>query len=161
MNAISCSQCHGDTELTIIGFADGEADPLRIRLKGLPLLACEKGHRQFVRPQFPAELLQHLTQQDEPALPSGEKKGFIIKHYLCEDCGAELEAEPDHLHTFSIGIELDDLDAFEVDLTMPVYKCTACAREQLHSLDEVRKLTPKALAQAFDAADIPPPPGQL
>jgi DNA-directed RNA polymerase subunit RPC12/RpoP len=161
MNANSCSRCHGDTELTIIGFADGEADSLRIRLKDLPLLTCAEGHRQFVRAQFPAELLEHLTQQEEPELPTGEKKGFILKHYLCEDCGAELEPKPDHRHSFSFDVKLDDLDAFGVELTMPVYKCSACAHEQLHSLDEVRKLTPKALAQAFDAADIPPPPGQL
>lgn len=157
MKANSCSRCHGDAALKIIGYADGEADPLRIRLKDFPLLSCEQGHRQFVRPRFAAELLEHLTQQDEPELPSGEKKGFIMKHYLCESCGAELEAKPDHRHTFAIDIKLDELDSFGVELSMPVYKCTSCAREQIHSLDEVRKLTPKALAQAFDAAEIPPP----
>ena len=161
MKAISCSRCQGDTEVKIIGFADGEADPLRIRLKDFPLLTCEQGHRQFVRPEFPAELLEHLTQQDEPELPSGEEKGLFMKKYLCEDCGSELEAKPDHRHNFSLGIELDDLDAFEVDLSMPVYKCSSCGREQLHSLKEVRKLTPQALADAFKAAEIPPPPGQL
>jgi len=161
MEAISCSRCHGDTELTIVGFADGEADALRIRLKDLPLLTCEQGHRQFVRMQFPAELLEHLTQQDEPELPAGEVKGFILKKYLCESCGEQLEPKPDHRHSFSIEVKLDGLDAFGVELSMPVYKCSSCAREQLHSLDEVRKLTPKALAQAFTAADIPPPPGQI
>jgi len=35
------------------------------------------------------------------------------------------------------------------------------AKEQLHSLKEVRKLTPTAMAHAFEAADIPPPPGVI
>jgi hypothetical protein len=44
---------------------------------------------------------------------------------------------------------------------MPVYKYTACGKEQLHSLKEIRKLTPTAMAHAFEAANIPPPPGVL
>lgn len=161
MNAIPCSRCKGETEVKIIGFSDGEADPLRIRLIDLPLLTCEQGHRQFVRPEFPAELLEHLTQLDEPELPTGEEKGLFLKRYLCEDCGSELEAKPDHRHSFSIDVELDEIDAFQVELTMPVYNCSSCGHEQLHSLKEVRKLTPAALAEAFKNAEIPPPPGQL
>ena len=159
MSLNACNQCGGDTELVIIGFADGEADPLRIRLKDLPLRSCEHGHRQFARPQFPVELLQHLTQRDEPGLPSGDVRGFIRKRYLCRRCGAKLAGRPDHRHIFSLDIELDGLPPFQVDLTMPVYGCPACGREQMHSLAELRKLTATALARAFDAADIPPPPG--
>lgn len=161
MTQRSCDQCRGETEMTVIGFADGESDPLRIRLKDFPLLRCQQGHRQFVRPHFGAELLQHLTEEDEPGLPAGEVKGLFKKQYLCESCGEELEPKPDHRHTFSISVKLEELDAFGVDLSMPVYKCSACGREQLHSLKEVRKLTPTAMAHAFDAAGIPPPPGAL
>ena len=161
MTSTSCNQCHAETEITIVNFADGEADPLRIRLKEFPLRSCPEGHRQFVRPEFAAELLQHLTEEDEPELPAGEEKGLIMKKYLCESCGEPLEAKPDHRHTFSIEVELDGLDPFGVDLTMPVYNCSACGKEQLHSLKEVRKLTPAAMAHAFEAANIPPPPGVI
>jgi len=166
MTSTSCNRCHAETEITIINFADGEADSLRIRLKELPLRQCPEGHRQFVRPNFAIELLRHLTEEDEPELPAGKEKGLIMKKYLCESCGEALEPKPDHRHTFSIDIELDDielddLDPFVVDLSMPVYKCSACAREQLHSLKEVRKLTPAAMAHAFEAANIPPPPGAI
>jgi hypothetical protein len=44
---------------------------------------------------------------------------------------------------------------------MPVYKCSACGKEQMHSLKEVRKLTPAAMAHAFEDANIPPPPGVI
>lgn len=84
-----------------------------------------------------------------------------MKKYLCESCGQALEPKPDHRHTFSINIKLENLDPFGVDLSMPVYKCSACGKEQLHSLKEVRKLTPAAMAHAFEAADIPPPPGVI
>lgn len=161
MKPTTCHQCHAETEITTVNFADGEADPLRIRLKEFPLRACPEGHRQFVRPDFPAELLRHLTEEDEPELPAGKEKGLIMKKYLCESCGEALAPKPDHRHTFSLQIELDDLASFGVDLTMPVYKCSACGREQLHSLKEVRKLTPTAMAHAFEAARIPPPPGVI
>ncbi len=161
MASTACNQCRAETEVTIVNFADGEAEPLRLRLKEFPLRACAEGHRQFVRPEFAVELLQHLTEEDEPALPAGEEKGLIVKKYLCESCGESLEAKPDHRHTFSIEVKLDDLDPFGVDLTMPVYKCSACGKEQLHSLKEVRKLTPAAMAHAFEDANIPPPPGVL
>ncbi len=159
MTSTSCNQCHAETEITIVNFADGDADPLRIRLKEFSLRACPEGHRQFVRPDFAVELLQHLTEEDEPELPAGEEKGLIMKKYLCESCSEALEPKLVHRHTFSIEVRLEDLDPFGVDLTMPVYKCSACGKEQLHSLKEVRRLTPAAMAHAFEAADIPPPPG--
>ena len=161
MTSTSCHRCHAETELTIVHFADGDADSLHIRLKELPLRTCPEGHRQFVRPDFAAELLHHLTEEDEPGLPAGEEKGLLMKKYLCESCHAALEPKPDHRHTFSIEIELDELETFGVDLTMPVYKCSACGKEQMHSLREVRRLTPAAMAHAFEDAKIPPPPGVL
>ena len=161
MTSTSCNRCRAETEITVVSFADGEADPLRIRLKELPLRECAQGHRQFVRPDFGVKLLQHLTEEDEPELPAGEVKGLIIKKYLCKSCGEALEPKPDHRHTFSIEVSLLDLDLFGVDLSMPVYKCSACGKEQLHSLKEVRKLTPAAMAHAFEAANIPPPPGAI
>ena len=45
---------------------------------------------------------------------------------------------------------------FRVALTAPVYRCPACARDQVHSLNEVRKRTPEALTHVFQAAGIPP-----
>lgn len=161
MKSKSCDRCRGETELTVIDEVGGEADPLRITLNNLPLLRCDQGHQQFVRPQFGAELLEHLTQQDEPGLPAGEEKGLFMKKYLCASCGAELEARSDHRHTFSIEVPLDDVEPVGVELSMPVYRCPTCAHEQMHSLKEVRKLTPLALAGAFQAAEIPPPPGTI
>jgi hypothetical protein len=161
MTLQNCTRCRGETHLPRVDSVEGEAHSLHITLKKLPLLRCDQGHRQFVRPRFGAELLEHLTEEDEPGLPAGEEKGLLWKKFLCERCGEELEAEADHRHTFSIEIALDEVDPIGVELSMPVYRCSACGREQIHSLKEVRRLTPVALAGAFESARIPPPPGVI
>lgn len=156
MTSKPCRRCRNATRISIIQAAEGEVDPLKLTVRKFPIATCTEGHRQFVRAEFPAQLVDHLTRKDEPELPAGEEKGLLRKHYLCESCGAELEPKPDHKHTFSIDVALPELDPVRVELTMPVYKCSNCGKEQLHSLKEVQKLTPAALAHAFQAADVPP-----
>jgi DNA-directed RNA polymerase subunit RPC12/RpoP len=156
MNTRPCTRCKGKTEPTVLESAAGEADPLAFRIQGMPVLACERGHRQFVSPEFPRWLVEHVMQEDEARLPAGEEKGLIFKKYHCGECGTRLAAEPDHRETFAFEVALRDLGPFRLELTAPVYRCPACAREQLPSLKDVRSRTPAALAQVFRAADIPP-----
>jgi hypothetical protein len=156
MSPGTCKLCGGETGLSTIESVAGESHDLTITLRNFPVLSCEQSHYRFIRPEFPAQLLHHLTNREEPELPTGEEKGLIMKRYLCESCGSELDAAPDHRHTFSIDVELEQLEPFHVELTMPVFRCRKCEREQLQSLKEIRKLTPDALTNAFKAADIPP-----
>lgn len=79
---------------------------------------------------------------------------LMFRHFHCQACGRELEPRPDHRHTFTLRPDLTDQPGLEVDLTMPVFHCTGCGKEQLHSLDEVHRLTPMALAHAFQGAGI-------
>lgn len=151
-----CHQCEAETTIRTIDTGEGCDEPLRLAIRSLPVAVCGEGHRQLVHPAFAAELLDHLTEKDEPELPSGEEKGLIRKHYQCEDCGAALEAREDHRHTFVVTVDLRDLDPFEVELTLPVYACSDCGKVQVHSLKEIRRHTPAALAHAFQSADIPP-----
>jgi DNA-directed RNA polymerase subunit RPC12/RpoP len=152
----ACTRCRGRTEPAVLESAAGEADALAFRIQGMPVLACERGHRQFVHPEFARWLVEHLMGEHEARLPAGKEKGLFFKHYYCSECGAELQAEPDHRETFALDVALRDLGPFRVELTAPVYRCTKCSREQLHSLKDVRNRTPAALAQVFRAADIPP-----
>lgn len=152
----SCVRCRASTGSDVLDSAAGEAGPIALTLEGMPILACPKGHRQFLHPQFPRQLLEHLLEEDEGRLPAGEEQGLLRKHYHCGACGARLEAQPDHRETFRFDLALDDADPFRVALTAPVYRCPACSKEQVHSLKEVRKRTPEALTQAFQAAGIPP-----
>ena len=150
----SCRTCHKPTEPLRLDAVSGEEKALTVTLHRLNLLSCPGGHKQFLRAEFPLELLNHLMQKDEPQLPVGDEKGLIFKNFFCHDCGRELEPKADHRHSFSIQPELADQKDLKIDLTMAVYRCTGCGKEQLHSLKELHKLTPAALAHAFQAAGI-------
>jgi DNA-directed RNA polymerase subunit RPC12/RpoP len=151
-----CARCRAETERTVIDSTAGEADPLAISIHGMPVLACPRGHVQFVHNEFPRRLLERLLEEDEARLPAGEEKGVLFKHFRCSNCGTELAHTPDHRETFAVDVALQDASPFKVELTMPVYRCPECEKEQIHSLKEIRKHTPQALAHAFQAADIPP-----
>jgi hypothetical protein len=152
----SCVRCHGSTGADVLQSAAGEAGPIALTLEGMPLLACDKGHRQFLHADFPRRLLEHLLEEDEGRLPAGREQGLLIKHYHCGQCGARLGSQADHRETFRFDVSLEDTGPFRVALTAPVYRCPACSVEQVHSLKEVRHRTPEALTHAFQAAGIPP-----
>lgn len=151
----SCRTCHTATSPLRLEPIAGDEKALAVTVQGLTVLVCTNGHKQFIDAEFPLRLLNHLVQEDEAKLPAGDAKGVLMfRHFYCHDCGRELEPKPDHRHTFTIRPALPDQPELEVDLTMAVYHCTGCRKEQLHSLDELRKLTPAALAHAFQAAGI-------
>jgi len=156
MTATNCPRCRGETETTLVDKATGEAKALAIAIHGMPVLVCAKGHRQFAHREFPRWLLEGLLKEEEAKLPAGRETGMLFKHFHCGDCGAELESRPDHSQTYTVDVPLEDTARIKVELTMPVYRCHNCEKEQIHSLKEVRKQTPEALAHAFQAADIPP-----
>ncbi len=151
----SCRTCHTETGPRVLDSLTGEDKALKVTLLGLSVLSCANGHLQFTRAELPLELLTHLVDEAEPTLPAGEETGVLMfKHFLCQSCGRELQPKPDHRHSFSFAPRLADQPGLRVELTMPVYRCSACDREQLHSLKELRRLTPAALAHAFQAAGI-------
>jgi hypothetical protein len=151
----SCRTCHTATAPRKLEPATGEEKALTVTVRGLNVLVCANGHRQFVDAGFPLRLLNHLVEEDEAKLPAGAEKGVLMfKHFHCQDCGRELEPKPDHRHSFNIEPGLPDQPDLRIDLTMAVYHCTGCGKEQVHSLAELRKLTPAALVHAFQAAGI-------
>ena len=150
----SCKTCRATTTPQQLDAIAGEEKALAVTIRGLTVLACSEGHKQFLHADSPLVLLNHLVEEDEAQLPAGEEKGLVFKHFHCNDCGQELQPKPDHRHTFTIEPGLADQPGLKVDLTMAVYKCAGCSMEQLHSLKEVRKLTPNALVHAFQAAGI-------
>ena len=120
----------------------------------MPALACDKPHLYFVDPEFPLWLMNHLVDEDEPTLPAGDKTGLIFKAYLCHDCGKPLSPKLDHVHAFNLKLAYAGESEFQVEIAMPVFRCSGCGKEQMHSLSEVRKLTPAALVHAFRDAGI-------
>ena len=152
-----CPLCKALLHHRIVDTLAGEEGPLRITLHDMPALSCDKPHLFFVRPDFPSWLLNHLVEEDEPALPAGEARGLVFKSYLCHDCGKPLSSGPDHQHSFPVTLAYEEEPRFRAEISMPVFRCTACGKEQVHSLAEVRKLTPTALVQAFKSAGIKAP----
>lgn len=140
----------------VVDTAAGEAKALAIAIHGMPVLVCPRGHRQFAHHEFPRSLLERLLAEEETKLPAGREKGMIFKHFHCSDCGAELESESDRHRTYAVDVALEDIPPIKIELTVPVYRCHNCEKEQIHSLKEVRKQTPEVLAHAFQAAEIPP-----
>lgn len=151
----ACTRCRGKTEPAVLERTAGEDAPLALAVRGMPVLACERGHRQFVHADFARQLVEQLVGEDEAKLPAGREKGLLFKHYYCSDCGTELEGAPARRETYALEVKVGDLRRFAVEVTMPVYRCPKCAKQQLHSLKEIRSHTPQALARAFQAADVP------
>ena len=155
MTSRACVRCRGSTFARMLDRMAGEAGPVSLALENMPILACDKGHRQFVYPEFPRWLLEHLMQEDEGRLPAGVEQGLLRKHYHCGQCGVRLDPQPSRRETFRFDVALGDVAPFRVALTAPLYRCPGCSQEQLHSIREVRKRTPEALTHAFQAAEIP------
>jgi DNA-directed RNA polymerase subunit RPC12/RpoP len=135
----------------------GDEAPLRITLRAMPALQCPTSHTYFVKRAFPLWLTEHLLQDDEPGLPQARSSGTLFRKYACAECGVRLARRADHRHSFWFDLSYEEGAPFAVELSMPVYRCAACGREQLHSLAQLRKLTPAALVHAFKAAGIKPP----
>lgn len=153
-----CRQCHTDMHPDTIASLAGEDGVVKISVSGMPVMVCERGHKHFVQPDFPMKVLQHVADEEEVKLPAGKKKGLIFKEYLCGKCGEKLGAEA-ATKPFGFDVKVDDHPQFRVELNVPVYKCSACGREQLRDRGEVQELTPAALAHGFQAAGLKPEAG--
>lgn len=153
-NLRACSRCRAATQLEHLNSISGETKVLTVTVTGMPVLVCAKGHRQFLDTTFPVRLLETMVDKNEVELPAGEQKGRLFKHFYCGQCHSELQPKPEHRHTFTVDVSLPDIDAFKVDLTMAVYRCGSCGKEQLHSLREMQTNTPLALGYAFQRGEI-------
>lgn len=150
-----CRQCSGELHAGTIDSMTGEEGTLKVTLSGFPIMVCERGHRHFMVPDFPLKLLKRVTGDDEASLPSGRKKGLLFKEYLCGKCGEKLGPEA-HTKPFGFDVGVDDFPKFRLQLSVPIYTCPACGHEQLRDREELRALTPVAMAQGFQAAGLRP-----
>lgn len=152
----ACNRCRGATELTKLDPISGEDKGASVAVIGMPVLVCSQGHRQFTVAQFATRLLDAVLEKAKASLPAANQQGMLIKHYLCTNCGAELQATPDHQQTLALDVALLELEPFKVDLTMPVYHCGKCGADQIHSRKEMQSHVPTALGHAFQDGKITP-----
>lgn len=152
-----CSICKEGLSPGTLPEISGEEGPVALKVHRLPVLECPNGHLQFAHPDFPLLLLDHLIESDEKKLPVSATKGMLFKHHHCASCGEALGDAAGLRRSFKMDVELPDMPPFDVELTVPVHRCSRCGHEQLHTLKEVRSRTPAALAHAFKAAAIAAP----
>ena len=149
-----CSVCKAELTAATLPEISGEEGRLAVAVHRMPVLECPNGHRQFAHPDFALQLLDRLVERDTARLPASAAKGVLFKHYHCGSCGERLTEPDDRQHTFRFDVELPAVAPFDVELTMPVHRCPRCGHRQLHSLQEVKRRTPAALAHAFKSAQI-------
>lgn len=149
-----CKKCQSEMRIESIADVSGVEGDVKVEIRRLPALACARGHRRFVRPEFPAQLLARLA--SDIKVPAGRGGGFLFKSYHCGGCGEKLPAAATSPRTFNIDVKLEGVDPIPVALTVPVCACPSCGREQVRSLAEVSRQTPAAMARAFQSAEIPP-----
>jgi DNA-directed RNA polymerase subunit RPC12/RpoP len=130
---------------------------MRLGLRAFPVFSCEAPHRYFLGQKFPIWLLNELLEGEIPKIPAGVEKGMLFKKYVCGGCGAALPAAGAEPLTFSSTLAWNDTPGFAVDVTVPVYRCDGCGREQARSGAELAKLLPAALVHAFKAAGMKAP----
>jgi hypothetical protein len=150
----ACPRCSGAVQQKSLGRLTAEDAPLKLTVDGMPAAVCSKNHASPVDGNFMLWFIQELKQRDT-SLPTGEEKGALFKKYLCGSCGKELDAKSVRRQSYPVNLAYEGYPAFKAEIQMPVYKCTACGKEQLRSVKEVQKHTSMAIAALNDAAGFP------
>ena len=129
--------------------------PLKLTVSGMPVAMCRHHHKNPLDDDFMIWLIHELKDR-EASLPAGKEQGMLVfKKYLCGACGKELAAKSERRQGFALELAYEDTPAFRAELEMPVYKCTGCGKEQLHSLKAIQGITSQTIAAFNDAAGFP------
>src|SRR5512147_2218179 len=131
-----CSRCSGAMNAAALEKVSAGEDPVRIRMTGLPVFACAKGHHAPVHRDFMVWLMHELRDKHVTAIPAGEAKGMLFKKYHCA-CGAELPAQPTRNASFAFDLAYPDAPAFKGAVEVPVFTCGSCGKEQARSAKEI------------------------
>ena len=151
-----CTQCNAEMTLQPIDPVCGEHGVLKIVFIQLPALVCANAHRHFAVPDFPTLLLDRVAGEGLAKLPAAEKRGLFFKRYHCSACGAKLGGGETREEDFDSDITLEGLPPLRVELTAPLHRCASCGKEQVRSLERIRKLVPSAVTRALKVADLRP-----
>jgi hypothetical protein len=150
-----CHVCDKAMALGTLKPTDGEVHDVRVHIERMPVMECPEGHRRFVAPDFAIQLMEALLEGDRllPIDPAS-RRGLLRKRYCCPGCGTELEGGPDRRVHASRVLELNGLEAFDIDVELPKLACSACRREYVPPSEIVVEDLMKASARAFRAAAV-------
>jgi hypothetical protein len=119
----------------------------------MPAAKCAKGHAAPIDRDFMLWLIHELKSRGA-ALPAGEAKGMLFKKYHCA-CGGELSSKSEKRQGYPVELAYQGAPGFKAEIDMPLYKCTACGKEQMRSSKELQGHTAQAIAALNDAAGFP------
>lgn len=155
LNTTRCHVCEKEMSLRTLKPTDGEVHDVRVQIEGMPIMECSEGHRRFIAPDFAIKLMEALLEGDRlvPIDPASQK-GLLRKRYCCSGCGKELEGGANSRVQATRVLELNGLEAFEVYVELPMFRCSACGREYVPPSEIVVGDLMKASARAFRAAAV-------
>lgn len=152
-----CAKCQGDMTVSRLDAFSGEERGVKVTLQGMPAAVCGQGHKRFVYPLLAGLLMDLAMETDHyKAVPSAVKKGLFTKRYLCPGCAMELPLTPTGHQSQELQAEFKHVDPFKIVIEFPVYRCSGCGKESLHSSEETGKLAASAMGHAFRGTDIHP-----
>jgi len=149
-----CARCSAACELKTLPSVSGEDGALKVTLLEMPVFACAKNHKAPVHRDFMLWLIQEIRTR-EAQIAAGKEEGLIFKKHLCGACGKELAAKPERRQGFPYELKYEDLKPFKLEIEMPLYKCTACGKEQIRSAKELHDHVPGAIVGVNDGAGFP------
>ena len=149
-----CARCSGACELKTLPSVSGEDGPLKLTMLDMPVLACAKNHKAPVHRDFMLWMIQEIRAR-EAQIAAGKEEGLLFKKRLCGACGKELAAKPERRQAFPYELKYEDLKPFKLEIEMPLYKCTACGKEQIRSTKELHGHVPQAIVGVNDGAGFP------
>jgi hypothetical protein len=152
-----CRQCSADTSVRRLGRLEGADSGIKTAIVGLPIYDCTNGHKRFLTPAFPLQLIESLLKSDALAVaPQAVQKGLFRKHQHCPACGKELPGQETSKSNTRKDVEMPDTEPVLVEVELPLYQCPACKQEVTLPKAGVERGVMQAVANAFRSADIPP-----
>lgn len=157
LNTRRCMQCKGEMTMTVLDPIAGEDQGVGMRIERMPAMRCPDGHKRFVAPEFALRMMEAFV-GGEPLAPleAAAEKGLLRTRLHCPGCGAELAAPAAERIEARRAIALKGLEAFDVQVAIPKYRCAACGKESLPPAKAVNDRLMKASIQAFRAGQVAP-----
>jgi ribosomal protein L34E len=150
----NCAMCSGALAANLLPIAAGADGPLKLSVHAMPVLECAKHHRTPPHRDFMLWLIQEIRAR-EAQFAAGKQQGLLFKKHLCGECGKELGAKPERRETFGFELTYEDKPPFRLEIEMPLYKCSGCAKEQIRSAKDLHDHVPAAMVGINDAAGFP------
>ena len=149
-----CGRCSGACEHKTLPSVSAEDGPLKLTLLEMPVFSCPKKHNAPVHGDFMLWLIQQIRER-EAQIATGKEEGMLFKKHLCGACGKDLASKPERRQAFPYELKYEELAPFKVQIEMPLYKCTACGKEQIRSTKDLHGHVAQAVVGINDGAGFP------